>query len=96
MTVRIPAGTYSELCKCAAELGVSLSAHVKRLIEQEHRSEQVTLLRTELLSRLSKMGGVAPASTSETQEILLLCRAIAAHVNPQLVAQVRAKLNQNK
>ena len=95
LTVRIPASVYSELCTSAAELGVSVSAHVRRLIEQEHRGEQVAQLRTELLARLDSLSfapPTAPAPSLALDEILLLSRATAAHLNPQLVAQVRAKL----
>ena len=95
LTIRIPVPVYSELCSTAAELGVPISAHVRRLIEQEHQAEQVTQLRTELLARLDQMNLAAPqavALSPAMDEILLLSRATAAHLNPQLVAQVRAKL----
>lgn len=95
LTIRVPAPIYSELCSAAAELGVSVSAHVRRLIEQEHQAEQVQQLRTELLDRLDKMVPAAPQTATPSpamDEILLLSRATAAHLNPQLVAQVRAKL----
>jgi hypothetical protein len=95
LTIRIPAPVYSELCTIAAELGVPVSAHVRRLIEQEHQAEQVALLRSELLARLDRltpMASPSPAPSSALDEILLLIRATAAHLNPQLVAQVRAKL----
>jgi hypothetical protein len=95
LTVRLPSPVYSELCTNAAELGVPVSAHVRRLIEQEHQAEQVSQLRTELLDRLDKMVLAAPqpaAPSPAMDEILLLSRATAAHLNPQLVAQVRAKL----
>lgn len=95
LTIRVPAPVYSELCTNAAQLGVPISAHVRRLIEQEHQAEQVTQLRTELLDRLDKMilAALQTAAPSPVMdEILLLSRATAAHLNPQLVAQVRAKL----
>lgn len=95
LTVRIPAPVYSELCISAAELGVPISAHVRRLIKQEHQAEQLALLRSELLARLDRLMPAAPTShapSSALDEILLLSRATAAHLNPQLVAQVRAKL----
>ena len=95
LTLRVPTPVYSELCTNAAELGVSVSAHVRRLIEQEHQAEQITQLRTELLARLDQMNLAAPqpaAPSPVMDEILLLSRATAAHLNPQLVAQVRAKL----
>lgn len=96
LTIRVPAPIYSELCSYAAELGVPVSAHVRRLIEQEHQAEQVQQLRTELLDRLDKMVPAAPQTGTPSpamDEILLLSRATAAHLNPQLVAQVRAKLS---
>ena len=95
LTVRIPAPVYSELCTSAAELGVPISAHVRRLIEQEHQAEQLALLRSELLARLDRLMPAAPTSHAPSpalDEILLLSRATAAHLNPQLVAQVRARL----
>lgn len=98
MTFRVPASVYSGLCANAAELGVSVSAHVRRLIEQEHHAEQVELLRTDLFERLDQLAKTpapspAPSPVSPAlEEILLLSRATAAHLNPQLVAQVRIKL----
>jgi len=69
---------------------------VRRLIEQEHQAEQITLLRTELLAKMDQMCSAVPppaAPSASLNEILLLSRATAAHLNPQLVAQVRAKLS---
>jgi hypothetical protein len=95
LTIRVPVPIYSTLCTSAAELGVPVSAHVRRLIEQEHQAEQLALLRNELLAKLDRlipMEQVNPAPSQAFNETLLLIRAIAAHLNPQLVAQVRAKL----
>jgi len=95
LTIRIPAPVYSELCSAAAELGVSVSAHVRRLVEQEHQSQQVAQLRLELLAKLESLAlaaSTAPAPSPVFLEILLLSRGVASHLNPQLVAQVRAKL----
>ena len=95
LTIRVPAPIYSGLCASAAEFGVPISAHVRRLIEQEHQAEQVSQLRTELLARLDRMTPItapAPAPSPALDETLLLSRAIAAHLNPQLVAQVRARI----
>nr|WP_315467650.1 hypothetical protein [uncultured Undibacterium sp.] len=95
LTIRIPAPVYSTLCASAAELGVPVSAHVRRLIEHEHQAGQISQLRHELLAKLDQLT-LPPANNAEPtmglEEILLLSRAIAAHLNPQLVAQVRAKL----
>jgi len=96
LTVRIPAPVYSGLCTSAAELGVPVSAHVRQLIEQEHQAERVANLRAELLARLDRLSTAAPTAPTPSpllDEILLLSRAIAAHLNPQLVAQVRARLS---
>lgn len=95
LTLRVPAQVYSALCTSAAELGVPVSAHVRRLIEQENQADQVANLRTELLARLDCLtipAPAAPAPSPALEEILLLSRATAAHLSPQLVAQVRAKL----
>lgn len=95
LTLRIPARAYSDLCSSAAELGVPVSAHVRRLIEREYQAEQIAQLRSELLARLDRVIQSAPLNSvpsSVLDEILLLTRATAAHLNPQLVAQVRAKL----
>lgn len=95
LTIRIPAPVYSELCTTAAELVVPISAHVRRLIEQEHQAGQVALLRTELLARLDRltpMVSQSPTPSPALEEVLLLSRATAAHLSPQLVAQVRARL----
>lgn len=93
LTIRVPAPVYSGLCASAAECGVPVSAHVRRLIEQEHQAEQVSQLRTELLAKLDRMTPTSATVPSlALNEILLLTRATAAHLNPQLVSQVRAKL----
>ncbi len=95
LTLRVPTPVYSELCSNAAELGVPISAHIRRLIEQEHQAQQVAQLRIEVLDRLDKLIPAAPQAAAPSPtliEILLLARATAAHLNPQLVAQVRAKL----
>lgn len=95
LTVRIPVPVYSELCTSAAELGVPVSAHVRRLIEQEHQAQQLAQVRTELLAKLDSMASAAPATSAPSPvllEIVLLCRAVAAHLSPQMVSHVRAKL----
>lgn len=95
LTFRIPVPIYSSLCVSAAELGVPVSAHVRRLVEQEHQAEQIRQLRSELLAKLDQLtpaAGQTAAPSPALDEILLLSRATAAHLNPQLVAQVRAKL----
>ena len=96
LTFRVPASLYSDLCTSAAELGIPVSAHIRRLIEQENQSEQVSHLHVELLARLDSLATAHRPSIQVPhpgfEEILQLCRAIAAHLSPQLVAQVRAKL----
>ena len=95
LTIRMPAPVYSELCSAAAELGVPISAHVRRLIEQEHQAQQVSQLRVEVLGRLNELVSATPKATvpwTAVDELLLLARATAAHLSPQLVAQVRAEL----
>lgn len=95
LTIRIPAPIYSELCRTAAELGVPVSANVRRLLEQEHQAEQVALLRSELVAKLDHLTQTTSSNevaSPTLDEILLLSRATAAHLNPQLVAQVRVKL----
>lgn len=92
LTVRVPSPLYSALCTNAAETGVSVSAYVRRLVENEHQVEQIEQLRAELLTKLDQSAPVAPIASPLLDEILLLARGIAAHLNPQLVAQVRARL----
>lgn len=95
LTFRVPVPIYSSLCKSAAEMGVSVSAYIRRLLEQEHQADQVNLLRIELLARLESLASAfvpSQAPTNVNEEILLLSRAIAAHLSPQLVSQVRARL----
>ncbi|MYM26571.1 hypothetical protein GTP46_28500 [Duganella sp. FT135W] len=93
LTFRISMPVYADLCATAAELGVPVAAHVRRLIEREHQAEQITQLRSELLAKLEQL---TPATTQPRfpalDEILLLSRATASHLNAQIVAQVRAKL----
>lgn len=94
VTLRVPSPLYSSLCQAAGELGVPISAHMRRLLEREHDALQLAALRAELLSRLDRLAVPAPPATSHQAqaEVLLLCRAVATHLNPQLVAQVRAQL----
>lgn len=94
LTVRVPSPLYASLCQAAGELGVPISAHVRRQLERENDALQLAALRDELLSRLDRLAvpGLPPAASPSSAEVLLLCRAVAAHLNPQLVAQVRAKL----
>lgn len=90
LTVRVPSPLYATLCRDAGELGVPVSSHVRRLLEREHEVEQIDNLRRELLDRLEVLTG--RTTTSHGEEVVLLCRAVAAHLNPQLVAQVRSRL----
>ncbi len=94
VTLRVPSPLYAGLCQTAGELGVPVSAHIRRLIEREHDALQLAALRSELLSRLDRLAvPTQPAPSQQGQaEMLLLCRAVATHLNPQLVAQVRAQL----
>ena len=94
LTVRIPSSLYTSLCEAAGEAGMPISAHVRRQLERENDALQLAALRGELLSRLDMLAlASAPvAVTSGHAEMLLLCRAVAAHLNPQMVVQVRAKL----
>ena len=95
LTISVPTPIYSALCTKAAELGVPISSHVRRLIEHEHQAEQICQLRQELLAKLDQLT-LQPTNSATPKmvlaEVLLLSRAIAAHLNPHLVAQVRAKL----
>lgn len=93
LTIRVPSTIYSTLCAEAGEIGVPVSSHVRRIIEREHDAEQLARLRTELLTKLDSLATPA-AQTNTNDEVLLLCRAIATHLQPQLVAQVRAKMAQ--
>lgn len=95
LTIRVPTSIYSTLCTSAAELGVPVSAHVRRLIEHEHHAEQIGQLRHELLAKFDQLTlqlAIKSSPSVGLEEVLLLSRAIAAHLNPQLVAQIRAKL----
>lgn len=93
LTIRVPTTLYSNLCTDAAELGTSVSSHVRHLIAQEHDAEQLAQLRRELLAKLDGLASMQSTKTSAAlTEVLLLSRVTAAHLNPQLVAQVRAKL----
>ena len=95
LTVRVSVPIYSELCANAAEQGIPIAVHVRRLLEREHNVEHAHQLHRELLAKLDNLSvapPTAPLQCSVMDEILLLCRATALHLNPQLVAQVRAKL----
>jgi hypothetical protein len=96
LTFRVPAPIYSDLCASAAELGIPLSAHIRNLIEQEQQANQVSMLRVELMAKLESLSvSIRPQSQVSPvllEELLLLTRGTAAHLSPQLVAQVKAKL----
>lgn len=101
LTVRVPSPLYASLCQEAGEQGVPISAHLRRLLERENDAQQLAVLRGELISRLDRLTeqtsapAVAPASFTAAPigaEVLHLCRAMASHLNPQMVSQVRAKL----
>lgn len=94
LTVRVPSPLYSALCQDAGEIGVPVSAHIRRLLERENDAQQIDTLRRELLSRIDNLAGQRMAPSPANDEVLLLCRAVAAHLNPQLVTQVRARLAQ--
>ena len=94
LTIRVPSPVYASLCRDAGELGVPVSAHVRRLIEHENDSMQLDQMRRELLNRLDNLAALRPLPNPDNSEMLLLCRAIASHLSPQLVSQVRAKLAQ--
>lgn len=94
LTVRLPATLYSTLCREAGEVGVSISAYARRVIERESDAQQLDELRRELLARLDALAAPTTQATQASPELLLLCRGIAAHLNPQLVTQVRARLAQ--
>ena len=94
LTVRVPSALYTSLCEAAGEAGMPISALVRRQLERENDALQLAALLGELLSRLDMLAlASAPvAATASDGEVLLLCRAVAAHLNPQMVVQVRAKL----
>lgn len=94
LTVRLPSPLYAALCRDAGELGVPVAAHARRLIERESDAQQLDALRRELLGRLDHLAAQRMAPSPDDVEVLHLCRAIATHLNAQLVAQVRSKLNQ--
>ena len=92
LTVRIPAPLYSAICTSAAEQGVPIAVHVRRLIEQQQQATQIEQLRYELLNKFDRLAPTTLIASQEMMETLLLARAIAAHLNPQLVSHVRAKI----
>ncbi len=97
LTIRLPAPFYSDLCKQAAELGLSISSHVRHVLQEAHDANALNRLREDVLARLNDIGASrsqAPHTQSEIVEILLLCRALAADRNPQIVAQVKVRLQQ--
>jgi hypothetical protein len=92
LTVRVPRTLYSLFCEDASAIGVPVSAHVRRLLERESDADQIAILRRELLESIDNLARQGSAPVKDFEEILLLCRAIASHANPQLVSQVRAQL----
>ena len=94
LTVRVPSSLYTSLCDAAGEAGMPISAYVRRQLERENDGLQLAALRVELLARLDSfaLASAPVAATAHHAEVLLLCRAVAAHLNPQMVVQVRAKL----
>lgn len=94
LTVRLPSGHYNDLYATAAEFGVSVSAHIRRVVECESEALQVNQLRIELFDKLIALSSASTTAPIEVTETPLLCRAIAAHCNPPMVSQVRASLAQ--
>lgn len=94
LTIRVPSSVYTVLCRDAGEIGVPVSAHIRRLIERENDAQQIDALRRELLTRIDGFAVQCSQRSVGNDELLLLSRAIAAHLSPQLVTQVRAKLAQ--
>ena len=92
LTLRVQSTLYATLCRNAGEAGVSISAHVRSLVERQHEFDQIDNLRRDLLNRLDKMAGQNSHSDTIETEVLLLCRGIATHLNPHLVTQAQAKL----
>jgi len=64
------------------------------LIERENDAQQIAMLRRELLNSIDNLSRQQTPPTQVIEEILLLSRAVAAHLNPQLVSHVRARLAQ--
>jgi hypothetical protein len=94
LTVRVPSLLYAALCQDAGEIGVAVSAHIRRLLERENDAQQIDAFRRELFSRIDNLAGQRITASQANDEVLMLCRAIAAHLNPQLVTQVRARFAQ--
>jgi len=92
LTLRVPSKIYARLCQDAGEKGVSISAHVRTLVEREHEVDQIENVRHELLNRINQMAELNIQTALVDAEVVLMCRAIATHLNPQLVAQTLAKL----
>lgn len=94
LTIRVPSPVYAQLCAEAGERGVPIAAHIRQLIERESDAAQLDNLRRELLARIDGVAAQRAQPSASHDELLLLSRAIAAHLSPQLVSQVRAKLAQ--
>jgi hypothetical protein len=68
LTVRVPSPLYTNLCQAAGELGVPISAHVRRQLERENDALQLAALREELLARLDRLA-VPALAANETMTV---------------------------
>ena len=94
LTLRVSTPIYSTLCKNAGEKGMPIAAYVRQLVERKNSTDQFDQMQKEILDRLDTVITHIRTKPAAGPELLLLCRGIAAHISPQLVAQVRAKLAQ--
>ena len=90
ITLRLPRTTYELLAKAAAVAGLPLSVYVRGRIDSAELSANIELLRSAVLNAVSES---APRPGGQTgPELLLLARAIAAHLNPRIPQEVAARL----
>lgn len=96
LTFRVPSGLYLRLSTEAAEQGMHLSSYLRLALQREHDETTLAGMRAELLERLEQCFSNMSVGSGNQVEILYLTRAIANHLSPQIIVQVKSRLADDK
>ena len=92
VTLRLPKTTYDILSSAAAVAGLPLSVFVRSKIDRAEVAASLDNLTAEVQKVAADHRTPPQVTRSQEREILLLLRATAAHLNPQIPSTVAAKL----
>ena len=92
VTLRLPKSTYNILSSAAAVAGLPLSVFVRSKIDRAEVAASLDNLTAEIQKVAANHRAPSQVTRSREREILLLLRAAAAHLNPQIPSAVAAKL----